>query len=170
MARVARTVEAVRHVARMAVLGGGVGVLAGLSSALFLETLAWATDTREAHGWLLYLLPVAGLVLGVGYLHLAGTAAAGNNLINLYDSRWDFNEDGWNEVRTHSKFVLVRGNYEGNRKKWVVMTGSPNWVAGSLSKGDESTLNIELKGAYGAYLNNWEKIRRNSRKLPYNQS
>jgi hypothetical protein len=95
-------------------------------------------------------------------------AAAGKNLIELYDSRWDFNEDGWNEVRTHSKFVLVRGNYENKRKKWVVMTGSPNWVAGSLSKGDESTLNIELKGAYDAYLNNWVKIRKNSRKLPYN--
>lgn len=93
--------------------------------------------------------------------------AARNNLIDLYDSRWDFNEDGWNEVRTHSKFVLVRGSYEGNDKKWVVMTGSPNWVAGSLSKGDESTLNIELKSAYDAYLKNWVKMREHSRKLPY---
>jgi hypothetical protein len=93
--------------------------------------------------------------------------AARNNLIDLYDSRWDFNEDGWNEVRTHSKFVLVRGSYEGNDKKWVVMTGSPNWVAGSLSKGDESTLNIELKSAYDAYLKNWVKMRDHSRKLPY---
>ena len=93
--------------------------------------------------------------------------AARNHLIDLYDSRWDFNEDGWNEVRTHSKFVLVRGSYEGNPKKWVVMTGSPNWVAGSLSKGDESTLNIELKGAYDAYLKNWVKMRDHSRKLPY---
>ena len=47
---------------------------APLASALFLETLAWATDTREAHGWLLYLLPVAGLALGAVYRHLAGTA------------------------------------------------------------------------------------------------
>jgi hypothetical protein len=94
-------------------------------------------------------------------------AAAGHGLINLYDSRWDYNEDGWSEVRTHSKFVLVRGNYEGNPKKWVVMTGSPNWVAGSLSKGDEVTLNIELKSAYTAYLRNWERIRAHSRKLPY---
>jgi H+/Cl- antiporter ClcA len=65
----------------MAVLGGLVGVLAGVSSAIFLETLAWATDTREAHGWLLFLLPLAGLVLGLAYLHLAGTTVAGNNLI-----------------------------------------------------------------------------------------
>ena len=94
--------------------------------------------------------------------------AARKRLISLYDSRWDHNDDGWNEVRTHSKFVLVRGNYKGNRKKWVVMTGSPNWVAGSLSKGDESTLNIELKSAYDAYLRNWVKVRKHSRKVPYN--
>ena len=95
--------------------------------------------------------------------------AATNHVINLYDSRWDFNEDGWNEVRTHSKFVLVRGSYAGKDKAWVVMTGSPNWVAGSLSKGDESTLNIQLKSAYDAYLANWNRIRANSRKLPYIQ-
>jgi len=94
--------------------------------------------------------------------------AARVNLIRLYDSRWDRNEDGFVEVRTHSKYVAVRGNYAGDRKNWIVMTGSPNWVAGSLSKGDESTLNIRLRSAYKAYLRNWEKVRRHSRKVPFN--
>lgn len=93
--------------------------------------------------------------------------AARAHLIDLYDSRWDLNGDGEADVRTHSKFVLVRGNYEGNPRKWVVMTGSPNWVAGSLSKGDEVSLNIELRSAYLAYLHNWDRIRAHSRKLPY---
>lgn len=69
------------HLARWIVLGTGVGVLAGLSSALFLESLRWATDTRVEHGWLLWLLPVAGLVVGLAYEGLAGRAAQGNNLI-----------------------------------------------------------------------------------------
>jgi hypothetical protein len=47
------------------------------------------------------------------------------------------------------------------------MTGSQNWVAGSLSKGDETTLNIALKSAYRDYLHNWNDIRRHSRRLPY---
>jgi chloride channel protein, CIC family len=71
----------VLHVARMAVLGCVVGVLAGVSSAVFLVTLDWATDTRESHEWLLFLLPAAGLLVGLAYLHLAGSAATGNNLI-----------------------------------------------------------------------------------------
>jgi hypothetical protein len=36
-----------------------------------------------------------------------------------------------------------------------------------LRKGDESTLNIELKSAYDAYLANWVRMREHSRKLPY---
>ncbi len=93
--------------------------------------------------------------------------AARSGLISLYDSRWDYNLDGVAEVRTHSKYVLVRGSYKRNPRKWVVMTGSPNWVAGSLSKGDESTLNIELKSAYDSYRRSWERVRAHSRKLPY---
>lgn len=92
--------------------------------------------------------------------------AARRGLIRLYDSRWDYNDDGWNEVRTHCKYVLVRGTYRGDRSTRVVMTGSPNWVAGSLSKGDESTLNIELGSAYNAYLRSWETIRNHSRRIP----
>src|SRR6478752_8024515 len=65
----------------MAVLGAIVGVLAGVASAIFLTALNWVTGTREDHGWLLFLLPVAGLLVGLLYLHAAGPAAAGNNLI-----------------------------------------------------------------------------------------
>lgn len=62
-------------------LGVAVGVSAGLSSALFLTTLRWATDTRIAHGWLLFGLPFAGLAIGLAYHHGGKGSAAGNNLI-----------------------------------------------------------------------------------------
>ena len=71
----------VAHLVRWVVLGALVGVLAGLSSAAFLEVLGWATDTRVAHGWMLYLLPLAGLVIGLTYHHLGGRAGGGNTLI-----------------------------------------------------------------------------------------
>lgn len=38
-----------------------VGILAGASSSLFLYTLNVATDFREAHLWMVFLLPIAGL-------------------------------------------------------------------------------------------------------------
>lgn len=69
------------HIVKWLVLGSVVGVLAGLSSAAFLATLNWATDVREDFPWLLWLLPVAGLVMGLIYHYGGGDAAAGNNLI-----------------------------------------------------------------------------------------
>ena len=66
---------------RWVVLGSIVGVLAGLSSAAFLKSLEWATRTREDHGWMLWLLPVAGFVVGLVYHHGGGDAVRGNNLL-----------------------------------------------------------------------------------------
>ena len=55
------------------------------------------------------------------------------------------------------------------QKSWQVMTGSQNWVAGSLSRSDETTLNIESRRAYREYLRNWNAIRKHSRRLPYSR-
>lgn len=69
------------HLIRWIVLGAVVGVLAGAASTGFLESLRWATDTREAHPWLLFGLPVAGFAVGLAYHYGGGRAAGGNNLI-----------------------------------------------------------------------------------------
>lgn len=62
-------------------LGALVGVLSGSASALFLASLGWATSTRGAHPWLLWLLPFAGLAMGQVYQRWGAGAERGNNLI-----------------------------------------------------------------------------------------
>lgn len=42
-------------------------IVAGCSSALFLASLEWVTNYRINHSWIIWLLPLAGL--GVGILH-----------------------------------------------------------------------------------------------------
>ncbi|MEP7203090.1 MAG: chloride channel protein, partial [Ilumatobacteraceae bacterium] len=69
------------HLYRWVLLGSLVGALAGLSSAAFLQVLGWATNFRLDHGWLLWLLPAGGLVVGVAYHHLGGRAQGGSALI-----------------------------------------------------------------------------------------
>ena len=93
-------------------------------------------------------------------------AAAVKHLITVYDSRWDLDYNGTYDVRTHGKYVLVKGTFGGNRSAHLVMTGSQNWVGGSLSIGDEVTLNIALTSAYNRYIRNWDLIRRHSRHIP----
>ena len=93
-------------------------------------------------------------------------SAAVKHLINVYDSRWDLNGDGAYDVRTHEKYVLIKGSYAGDSSAHEVMTGSQNWVGGSLTIGDEVTLNIALKSAYNRYIRNWGVVRNHSRRIP----
>lgn len=63
------------------ILAAVVGAASGLASALFLITLASATDTQNRYPWLLYLLPLAGAAIAWAYQGFGKTAAGGNNLI-----------------------------------------------------------------------------------------
>jgi H+/Cl- antiporter ClcA len=73
--------SALSQMVRWLVLAVLVAVLAGSASAGFLMALAWATDTREAHRWLVWLLPLAGFVVGWVYLKVGQSVEAGNNLL-----------------------------------------------------------------------------------------
>jgi H+/Cl- antiporter ClcA len=58
-----------------------VSVFIGTGSALFLTGLTWATDTRELNTWLIYLLPIAGLIIGYFYHQYGVSVVGGNNLL-----------------------------------------------------------------------------------------
>ena len=62
-------------------LASAVAALSGSASAFFLLALDWATATRLAHRWLIWLLPMAGFVVGWLYLHFGQQVEAGNNLL-----------------------------------------------------------------------------------------
>ncbi len=58
-----------------------ISVAVGSVVALFLWLLDLATETRVGNPWLLYLLPVAGLVIVFSYRVAGKNAESGNNLI-----------------------------------------------------------------------------------------
>ncbi len=62
-------------------LGALVGVACGFGSAAFLLGLEQATGFREHHEWLVYLLPIAGLVVGFVYERWGAPVRGGNNLV-----------------------------------------------------------------------------------------
>ena len=66
---------------RWLILAALVAALAGTASAWFLMALEWATQTREAHRWLIWLLPLAGFAVGWIYLKVGQSVEAGNNLL-----------------------------------------------------------------------------------------
>ncbi len=66
---------------RWLLICGLIGALAGTASAGFLVALDWVTGWREAHPWMLALLPVAALLIGLAYHYSGGRAGRGNNLL-----------------------------------------------------------------------------------------
>jgi H+/Cl- antiporter ClcA len=70
-----------RFLAKWLAFGSVIGILAGVSSAIFLHGLKLATDARFDTPRLLFLLPFAGLAVGMAYHYLGSRSAAGNNLI-----------------------------------------------------------------------------------------
>jgi H+/Cl- antiporter ClcA len=73
--------ELLPYLAKWLLLAGAIGALAGTASAGFLFALDWATATRGATPWLLWLLPLAGFAVGWVYLRFGGSVEAGNNLL-----------------------------------------------------------------------------------------
>ncbi|MEC8729404.1 MAG: chloride channel protein, partial [Actinomycetota bacterium] len=69
------------HTIRWIVLGGFSGLLAGCASYVFLEGLDRVTAFRTDEQWMIYLLPIAGLVIGLSNKWLTGRSASGNSLL-----------------------------------------------------------------------------------------
>lgn len=63
------------------VLGSVVGILSGTASAFFLKSLDYVTDVRINHPWLLYLLPLGGVLVSFLYMRYGKNSSKGNNLI-----------------------------------------------------------------------------------------
>ncbi|MCI3918730.1 chloride channel protein [Paenibacillus sp. TRM 82003] len=68
--------------ARWACWGILVGAVVGTTTSFLLEMIKYVTDLREdRHPWLLYLLPLGGLVIGFLYMRFGKSSEKGNNLI-----------------------------------------------------------------------------------------
>ena len=61
--------------------GIGVGALGGGVSYLFLKVLSWSNDTRLDNDWIIYLLPVAGLFIGLAFHYGGESVRRGSNLV-----------------------------------------------------------------------------------------
>ena len=70
-----------KHLLRWTVIIIPIAIVIGSMVALFLWLLNWAIHFRFAHAFILYLLPVAGVLIYFIYKLIGGSAEKGNNLI-----------------------------------------------------------------------------------------
>ena len=58
-----------------------IAICVGSACAFFLISLEKATDFRNAHAWIIYLLPLAGILLGYAFYKWGKDIGPGNNLV-----------------------------------------------------------------------------------------
>jgi H+/Cl- antiporter ClcA len=58
-----------------------IGLFSGTASAFFLVALEWVTQIREHNNWIIWLLPIGGLIIGLGYYYFGQEVVKGNNLL-----------------------------------------------------------------------------------------
>ena len=120
------------------------GGLIGSASTLLLISLQWATDFRETHLWIISCLPLAGLVIGLMYHYLAGTAAKGNNFLI-------------EEIRSPRNIIPFR-------MAPLVYVGTVLTHLFGGSAGREGT-GVQMGGAIADFLSRFFKLHRYDRKM-----
>ena len=58
-----------------------IGLFSGSASAFFLVALEWVTQIREYNNWIIWLLPLGGLIIGLAYHYYGASVIKGNNLL-----------------------------------------------------------------------------------------
>ena len=78
--RRAEAVQLVTAMLKWMIVGGLIGAIGGVIGTAFHMGVDYATELRHEHGWILYLLPVAGVVITALY-RVTKTEGLGTNAI-----------------------------------------------------------------------------------------
>lgn len=127
-------------------------ILVGSASAFFLWSLDKVTHYRWEHGWILLLLPLAGLALGLIYHWLGRSAEGGNNLIMD-----EIHEPGGGVPTRMAPLVLIGtlmthlfGGSAGREGTAVQMGGSIAAAFGRLFRIGQDNLRVLLMAGVAA--------------------
>ena len=126
-------ISVLRHLLKWTVLVLPLSILTGSFVALFLWLLDLVTTSRYQNNWLLYLLPIAGVIIHFMYKLAGKNADKGNNLIMD-----EIHEPGGGVPARMAPLVLIAtiithlfGGSAGREGTAVQMGGS---MAGLLSR------------------------------------
>ncbi len=78
---VLRKQPALLSIVEWLILSMVIALFVGSACAFFLISLEWATEYRNAHKWIIYLLPIAGILLGYAFYKWGKDIGPGNNLV-----------------------------------------------------------------------------------------
>lgn len=135
-------------------LAAVIGVSCGFASAAFLYLLDEVTSLRIANGWLLYLLPIAGLALGFAYARFGESVKAGNNLVidTIHDGGPEIPLRMFPMVLVGTLLTHLCGGSAGREGTAVQMGASlTDWIAHRVKLDGEARVQLLAAGVAGGF-------------------
>ena len=124
-----------------AVLAGIVGILLGVIGGLFGRCITEVTAVRQANEWMLYLLPIAGIIIVA--IYKLDPYKTGTNLVLL---------------------GIQKGKYVPLRMSWMIVLSTILTHAFGGSAGREGAA-LQLGGSIGGTVGKWLKMDEYDRKV-----
>src|ERR1700712_4038055 len=141
-----------KHLIRWTLMAVPVAIVIGSVVAFFLWLLTSAIHFRFSHPWLLFLLPVAGVVIHFIYQSVGKSSEKGNNLIMQ-----QIQEDGGRVPARMAPIILVTtvithlfGGSAGREGTAVQIGGSIAAMFGKWCKLDDTDLKMMLTAGVAA--------------------
>lgn len=119
------------------------GGVCGLLGTAFHFCIDWATESREAHGWLLYLLPLAGVLICALYRLCGVKNDEGTNLVlNSIRTKNDIPLNMTPLIFVGTVLTHLCGGSSGREGAALQIGGSVGTALGRLVRLDEKDLHI----------------------------
>lgn len=71
--------QLIEDLIKWSALATAIGAITGVASAFFLDWLHLVTEIRESNIWIIWLLPIGGLIIGLMYHYYGESVVKGNN-------------------------------------------------------------------------------------------
>jgi len=133
-----------KQILRWFILSAPIAIITGLLVALFLWLLDWATATRWTYHWLIYLMPLVGVLITLSYKYWGKKSEGGNNLIIQ-----EIHEPGGGVPARMTPLVLIS----------TILT---HLVGGSA--GREGTA-VQMGGSIAALYSKWLKLNHDQKRV-----
>ena len=126
-----------------AILGVLIGIIGGLLGAVFHICVDAVTELREAHGWILWLLPAGGAAIALLY-RLSGVTVSANEVLSAARSNQKLPVLTLPVIFVSTVITQLFGGSAGKEGAAIQMGGTLGFQLGKLLKLDEKDEHVAV--------------------------
>ena len=139
------------YLVKWVILAAIIGIVCGFTGALFYNGVMWVTAFREAHTWLLFFMPAAGLLIVFLYRMLGQEGASTDTIIEAAREGHEIRIGLLPSIFTGTLLTHLTGGSAGREGAALQIGGSIGNKTGMLLHLDRSEMKIATMAGMAAF-------------------